>query len=478
MADGGFEPRGLGEGAARVADQLRRPALSPVWVACGALALDIPALSVALWFAQYAVGDPGFDPVAAALRGVALAALAGALLAGSGGYGPRRLRSAPRSLRRAALAVLPAGAALVWAEGWGAALPAALALAAVLLPLRAGFAVALGWALETGLVQRRAIVAGGGANAAELIRGLAARPDNDVQVHGLFDDRDDVRSPPQVLAVPKLGDYDDLLAFVRRAEIDMVIVTLPLSAQDRINWLLERLRVLPLDIRLSAFSGDYAFRDDGHQPLVAARGPSFAPPRRLAKRAFDTAFAAVAIAGLSPVMAAVALAVRLEGPGPVIFRQRRHGYNDRVIEVWKFRSLRHADADPDGRRIVTRDDERVTRVGRILRRSSMDELPQLFNVLRGDLSLVGPRPHALDARSSASEPFERMVEGYSARHRLPPGITGWAQIHGLRGEIDRPEALRARFEHDLYYIENWSLWLDLRILLRTPLSLLSGRSAY
>ena len=478
MADGRLGTPGLGEGAARLAERLRRPALAPLWIACAAVALDLPALSVALWFAQYGAGGPGFDPRAAALVAIALAALATGLCAATGGHGPRRLRSTRAGALHAGLAALPCAAALVWAQGWAVAGPAAAALLAALLPLRAGLSVAVTWALETGLVQRRVVLAGGGAGAAELIRGLAARPDSDIAVHGLFDDRDDDRSPREVLAVPKLGGYDELVTFVRRAEIDMVIVTLPLSAEARINWLLDRLRVLPVDIRLSAFSDDYAFRDGGGLRLLSAGAPSFAPPRRLAKRAFDTALASLALVLLSPVMIAAAIAVRLEGPGPVLFRQRRHGYNDRVVEVWKFRSLRHADADPEARRAVTRDDPRVTRVGRVLRRSSIDELPQLFNVLAGELSLVGPRPHALDARSSASEPFVRMVDGYSARHRLPPGITGWAQIHGLRGEVDRPEALRARFAHDLYYIENWSIWLDLRILLRTPLSLLNGRAAY
>ena len=134
--------------------------------------------------------------------------------------------------------------------------------------------------------------------------------------------------------------------------------------------------------------------------------------------------------------------------------------------------------DPAARNIVTRDDPRVTRVGRFLRKSSIDELPQLFNVLSGTLSLVGPRPHALDARSSRRVAFEKIVDGYSARHRLPPGITGWAQINGWRGEVSDPEALRARVEHDLFYIENWSLWFDLTILLRTPFSLLDTRRAY
>ena len=180
----------------------------------------------------------------------------------------------------------------------------------------------------------------------------------------------------------------------------------------------------------------------------------------------------------TPVLLATALAIRLETPGSVIFRQPRHGYNDRPVMVWKFRSTYAADCDPAARRIVTRDDPRVTRVGRVIRRWSIDELPQLFNVLTGELSLVGPRPHVLAAVSSRQESFEAIVEGYAARHKVRPGITGWAQIHGWRGEIDDPLALRRRVEHDLHYIENWSIWLDLRILAATPLRLLDTRNAY
>ena len=165
-------------------------------------------------------------------------------------------------------------------------------------------------------------------------------------------------------------------------------------------------------------------------------------------------------------------------PGPILFRQPRHGYNHRPVEVWKFRSMYAGDCDPAARRIVTRDDPRVTRVGRVIRRWSIDELPQLFNVLSGELSLVGPRPHALDAVSSRQESFEAIVDGYAARHKVRPGITGWAQVNGWRGEIDDPEALRRRVEHDLHYIENWSIWLDLRILAMTPLRLLDTRKAY
>lgn len=481
MAEAALEidGRSLGEGAAQVARQLRRPGLTPLRVACVALCLDIPAVAVAVWFAQYAaIADAAFDPLRAAGWAVLSAVMAAGGTAFAGGFDARRLRSARRSGFRTAVAMVPVALLLGMVLGEGVLWPLAVAVAVAVVPLRLGAAAALSWAFDAGLIQRRAVIAGGGANAADLLRGLAARPDNDIRVYGLFDDRDGERSPEQVLAVPKLGDYGDLLAFVRRAEIDMVIVTLPLHAESRINWLLERLRVLPVDIRLSAFSANFAFRGRRGDRLIEAVAPSFAPDRRLMKRLFDLAGAALLIPLAAPVMLAAAVAIRLDSSGPILFRQRRHGYNDRVIEVLKFRTLSHAAADPDAAQIVTRHDPRVTRVGRFLRRSSIDELPQLFNVLRGDLSLVGPRPHALDARTSASEPFARLVEGYSARHRLPPGITGLAQIKGCRGEVDGLAALSHRIELDLAYIENWSIWLDLQILLRTPFCLLDTDKAY
>jgi lipopolysaccharide/colanic/teichoic acid biosynthesis glycosyltransferase len=192
----------------------------------------------------------------------------------------------------------------------------------------------------------------------------------------------------------------------------------------------------------------------------------------------DVVGASLAILVFLPIMLATALAIRLETPGPILFRQPRHGYNHCPVEIWKFRSMLASECDPAARRIVTRGDPRVTRVGRVIRRWSIDELPQLFNVLAGDLSLVGPRPHALAAMSSRHEPFEALVDGYAARHKVRPGLTGWAQIHGWRGEIDDPAALRSRVEHDLHYIENWSVWLDLYVLAVTPLRLLDGRRAY
>lgn len=473
----------LNDAAATVAAGLQRATLAPVWLAVLVAGLDLPVIAAGFWMALFSASPAtDFRPGAAAGAAALAAAAAVGLLALGGGHRPKALRRPGRALLRALAAL--AGPAILLANMAAPGDPArflalaALSLAVALGPLRLAEARIVGWIVDSGLLLRRAVVAGGGEHAERLIRGLAARPDSDVRLCGIFDDRGDARSPPQVLGVPKIGGYDDLITFVRQSEIDMVIISLPLEAEARINWLLAKLKVLPVEVRLSAFTEDYAFAPRARDPLIAAIRGTFLPERRMAKRAFDIFFATLALVLLSPVLAGAAIAVRMDSPGPILFRQKRHGYNDRVIEVLKFRSMHHAAADPTARQVVTRNDPRVTRVGRILRRTSIDELPQLFNVLWGDLSLVGPRPHAVDALSSQQERFSRIVEGYSARHRLPPGITGWAQVHGFRGEIDAPSKLRDRFAHDLYYIENWSVWLDLRILLRTPTSLFRTDMAY
>jgi exopolysaccharide biosynthesis polyprenyl glycosylphosphotransferase len=197
----------------------------------------------------------------------------------------------------------------------------------------------------------------------------------------------------------------------------------------------------------------------------------------VAKRAFDVFFSVLGIIALSPIMLITAIAIKLDSPGPVLFKQKRHGFNNEEIEVLKFRSMYTDMNDPMAKKVVTKGDPRVTKVGRFIRKASIDELPQFFNALRGDLSLVGPRPHAVYAQTR-DKMFNEVVEGYFARHRVKPGVTGWAQISGWRGEIDSDEKIKMRTEYDLYYIENWSLWLDLKILFLTPVRLLNTENAY
>jgi putative colanic acid biosynthesis UDP-glucose lipid carrier transferase len=188
----------------------------------------------------------------------------------------------------------------------------------------------------------------------------------------------------------------------------------------------------------------------------------------------DKVLATMLLVGLAPLMAAIAVAIKMDSPGPVLFRQRRYGFNNEDIEVLKFRTMYHFRPPEVGFVQATRDDPRVTRLGALLRKSSLDELPQLLNVLGGSMSLIGPRPHAI----AHNEQFVPLVASYDARHKVKPGITGWAQVNGFRGETDNIEKMRARVEHDIYYIENWSLWFDLKILILTALVVWTHPNAY
>ena len=193
---------------------------------------------------------------------------------------------------------------------------------------------------------------------------------------------------------------------------------------------------------------------------------------------FDKIVGGLALVALLPLMALVALAIKLDSKGPVLFRQKRYGFNNDMIEVFKFRSMYTDKSDATAATLVTKGDARVTRVGRFIRKTSLDELPQLFNVVfKGNLSLVGPRPHAVNAKAE-TRLYDEAVDGYFARHRVKPGMTGWAQINGWRGETDTQEKIQKRVEHDLHYIENWSVLFDLYIVLKTPLALLKTENAY
>ena len=337
------------------------------------------------------------------------------------------------------------------------------------------------WARD-GTMERRAVIVGGGKPAEKLIRALEMQHDNDIRICGIFDDRDDERSPPIVAGYPKLGNIEELVAFSRRARIDMLIVSLPLDAEDRVLTMLKKLWVLPVDIRLSAHSNKLRFRPRtysfiGAVPMLDIFDKPIRDWDSVAKRIFDIVFSTLGIIVFAPVMLATAIAIKLDSKGPVLFKQKRHGFNNKAIDVFKFRSMYVEQCDPTARAQVTKDDPRVTRVGRFIRKTSIDELPQFFNVLRGDLSLVGPRPHAVSAQSS-NRLYGEVVDGYFARHRVKPGVTGWAQINGWRGEIDSDEKIRRRTEFDLFYIENWSIWFDLKILFLTPIRLLNTEHAY
>jgi Undecaprenyl-phosphate glucose phosphotransferase len=364
----------------------------------------------------------------------------------------------------------------VWFVGWYAGGLAGLSA------FRIAYAAAIRQWTRSGRLERRAVIVGGGAAAEDLIRQIRSQPDSDIRICGIFDDRRDDRSPAIVAGYPRLGTIAELVEFGRLARIDLLIVSLPIRAEERLLEMLRQLWVLPVDIRLWAHTNKLQFRPRaysyiGEVPLIDLVDKPIADWDHIAKRSFDLVIASLAIVALSPIMLATAIAIRLDSPGPIFFRQKRYGFNNEVIDVLKFRSMYHHMADPAAKKVVTRNDPRVTRVGRFIRKTSIDELPQLFNVIAGSLSLVGPRPHAVNAHT-ANQLFEQVVDGYFARHRVKPGVTGWAQINGWRGEIDSHEKIMGRVAADLHYIENWSVLFDLYILAITPFRLLDTENAY
>ena len=335
---------------------------------------------------------------------------------------------------------------------------------------------------RNGQLNRHAVLVGGGQPAQHLYAALSDSEETDVTVVGVFDDRGVDRIAADKVDVPSLGNITQLIDFVRSARVDLLLVTLPLMAEERLLHILKRLWVLPVDIRLSAQNQKLRYRPRaysyvGNVPFLDVFDKPLGDWDGILKTIEDKILASLALVLLSPLMALVALAIKLESKGPVFFKQKRFGFNNELIEVYKFRSMYHNQADFSAEKLATRNDPRVTRVGKFIRRTSMDELPQLLNVLIGNLSLVGPRPHASRAKA-AEQLYHDVVDGYFARHRVKPGITGWAQINGWRGETDTAEKIERRVEHDLYYIENWSLALDLYILAKTPFALLNTENAY
>jgi Undecaprenyl-phosphate glucose phosphotransferase len=339
------------------------------------------------------------------------------------------------------------------------------------------------WARH-GRLDRRTVIVGSDAKGEQLVAALKNQDDTDIALLGVFDDRNDTRVLESCAGVPKLGKVDDIPEFARRTRVDLVLFALPISAEARILEMLRKLWVLPIDIRLSAHTNKLRFRPRsysyiGKVPTLDMFEAPITDWDLVMKWLFDHLVGAIILLMASPLMALVALAIKLDSAGPVLFRQKRFGFNNERIDVFKFRSLYHHEADPAASRVVTRNDPRVTRVGRFIRKTSLDELPQLLNVVfKGNLSLVGPRPHAVQGKLQ-SRLFDEAVDGYFARHRVKPGITGWAQIHGWRGEIDSEEKIQKRVEFDLSYIENWSVLLDIYILLKTPIALMTGsKNAY
>jgi putative colanic acid biosysnthesis UDP-glucose lipid carrier transferase len=329
----------------------------------------------------------------------------------------------------------------------------------------------------TGLGSRRCAIAGLNDLGRQLLNNARHNPQLGLKIMGFFDDRSPKRQDADEQC-KLLGNLELLVDQARRGEIDTVFVTMPMRAEARIRWLLERLA----DTTASTYIVPDFFvfellhsrwNSIGGLPAVSVfETPMYGVDGWL-KRIFDVAAATFGLLILAPAMLLCAALIKLSSPGPIFFRQRRYGLDGKEILVWKFRSMRTCDNGPT---IVqaTKDDPRITPIGRILRRTSLDELPQLFNVLDGSMSLVGPRPHA----TAHNEYYRKLIRGYMLRHKVKPGITGLAQVEGYRGETDTLDKMQKRVEFDHKYIQQWSVWLDIRIVLRTLFVVLKQENAY
>lgn len=335
--------------------------------------------------------------------------------------------------------------------------------------------------MDRGVVgQRVAIYADSAKGADKVAKLLEIERLPHLRIIGYADDRRQIK--PEERELSYLGGFDALLQLARTGQLDQVILALPQIRQDRLEYIADTLSAASIDLcvlpreTLELKTG-YRVNFLGSLPVFAIWQQPIRDVDGIVKEILDRGLAAVAVVLLSPILLLTCLAIRLESKGPILFRQKRFGFNNNEISVLKFRSMYIDRQDTSGAERTQKNDPRVTRVGRVIRRTSIDELPQLFNVLKGDMSLVGPRPHATMMRVGDKYYFDA-VKGYTARHRVKPGITGLAQVRGLRGEIATTERARKRVEYDVYYIENWSPLLDIRIMIETVLKLIWDKNAY
>ncbi len=333
---------------------------------------------------------------------------------------------------------------------------------------------------SAGRLKQLVAVYGTGDLAERLVERLRGCPDIDIV--GVFDDRAGRGIIGNVLRALPHGTTADLVEMSRLMEIDRIVVALPHSAEQRLLEILRKLHKMPVEISLAPDMVGFHVPAKEHEafgglPLLDVYGKPLTFGQTLVKSAFDRVAAGLGVIALSPVLLAVAAAIKLDSNGPVLFRQNRYGFGDRVIEVFKFRTMKVEASDANGEKQTERNDPRITRIGGFLRRWSLDELPQLFNVLRGELSLVGPRPHAVSMRVKRRR-NEDIVPDYALRHHVKPGITGWAQVNGYHGPVETEGHLHQRVAYDIDYINNWSLWFDIRIILKTVLIAFGYREAY
>lgn len=333
---------------------------------------------------------------------------------------------------------------------------------------------------KRGAIEQRIAFYGADPQSIAIIRRLLNSLDlPHLRFVGVADDRPKV---DHVEGLKLIGGYADLADMARRGEVDQVLISVPNLPPKRLHEIVEGLSEVSVDVSLVPaeaieLAPDYRVQLLGSLPVLNLWQRPFRDINQFVKRGEDLILASIALVALSPVMAVSALLIRLSGPGPVLFVQPRMGFNNEVIHVLKFRTMFTEKGDLTGAGATTRNDPRVTPVGRVLRKLSIDELPQLLNVIKGDMSMVGPRPHPLQMKVGERY-YQEAVRGYAGRHRVRPGLTGLAQVNGLRGEIRTVERAKRRVELDKEYIDRWSLWLDIRILLATVRAVFMDSDAY
>ncbi len=355
-----------------------------------------------------------------------------------------------------------------WALGGGVALPVFRVL------VRLGFRVTR----RDGAGLRNVLIVGAGALGQEVARRIQEAAWTGLSVVGFLDDDPELRGK-QLLRIEVRGSLDALAHVMDRVRVDEIWIALPLRAEDSVRKVLNGLehRMIPIRYVPDVFGLEllnHSFTSIAGIPVIEFNASPMIGANRIIKAIEDRVIATLILALASPLFAAIALGVKLSSQGPVIFRQQRLGWDGKPFQIYKFRTMVEHD-EPDGKVTQARkNDIRVTKFGRFLRHTSLDELPQFVNVLQGYMSIVGPRPHAL----VHNEQYKDRVDAYMLRHKVKPGITGWAQVNGLRGETDDVEKMKLRVQHDLYYINNWSVWFDLKIIVMTLFKGLVNKNAY
>lgn len=448
------------------------------------ISVTAASLIVALVYHDYYLAAE-FDAQRYAAAGLVGATSVTAILRRDGLYDFERLSSSRFSARAVlgrwllvVLGLIAFGFALKVTESFSRAwLFAWTASAAVILvSTRIVAGAILRRTVQHGGVFSRRIAIIGKTEAGERFRELAEKGDQAASVVGVYDVS--IKDAAEAKAFDLTGNLGAVARAARAGEIDDIVIAMPDASPADVNALISRLSILPVSIALAP-SQHWLGHTGGEMTRLGA-----APLLNLYRRPLegwggflksleDRIMGGLAFLALTPVFLAIAVAIRLQGPGPVFFRQKRHGFNNEVFTIYKFRTMTVAE---DGERVeqAKANDPRVTPVGKFLRRYSLDELPQLINVLKGEMSLVGPRPHAL----AHNHAYAQTIENYSGRHKMKPGITGWAQVNGYRGETSENELMAERVRYDLEYIDNWSLWFDLKILALTIFAVLFPKNAY